>query len=77
MIGFRVRHTEYFMVDPALVGSFGTDAEALADFGSQIISLIRLLLGAIAEVSANSKTIHSLKPAQTESADLLPVLETE
>jgi len=75
--GFRARHAENYMADPLVAHSFRTDVEgggALADIGSHIISMLRFLLGPIVEVSAHSKTIHPLRPAQTDSAELLPVL---
>lgn len=63
--GFRGRHAENYMADPDVPHSFRTDREgggALADIGSHIISMARYLLGPMAEVQADCRTIHATRP---------------
>ena len=74
--GFRGRHAENYMADPRTPHSFRTDPQgggALADIGSHIISMARHLLGPIAEVSADCRTIHPERPVSANSADRKPV----
>ncbi|MCD9149292.1 Gfo/Idh/MocA family protein [Pseudophaeobacter flagellatus] len=63
--GFRGRHAENYMFDPNVPHSFRTDIQgggALADIGSHIISMARYLLGPMAEVQADCRTIHPTRP---------------
>jgi predicted dehydrogenase len=63
--GFRGRHAENYMADPDVPHSFRTDPQgggALADIGSHIISMARYLLGPMADVQADCRTIHAMRP---------------
>jgi predicted dehydrogenase len=68
--GFRGRHAENYMADPEVPHSFRTDPQgggALADIGSHIISMARYLLGPMAEVQADCRTIHRSRPIYGKS----------
>ncbi len=74
--GFRGRHAENYMADPDAPHSFRTDPEgggALADIGSHIISLGRYLLGPIARVAGQCRTLHADRPVRAGSAERRPV----
>ncbi len=74
--GFRGRHAENYMADPDAPHSFRTHPEgggALADIGSHIISLARYLVGPIAEVAADCRTIHPGRPVAPGAAERAPV----
>jgi predicted dehydrogenase len=74
--GFRGRHAENYMADRDAPHSFRTDPEgggALADIGSHIISMARYLLGPIAEVHADCRTIHPTRPDGPGSQNRTPV----
>lgn len=74
--GFRGRHAENYMAGPDVPHSFRTDPQgggALADIGSHIISMARYLLGPMAEVQADCRTIHATRPTGPGSADRRPV----
>lgn len=71
VIGFRGRHAENYMADPNVPHSFRTDPQgggALADIGSHIIAMARCLLGPIAEVQADSRTIHTTRPKAPDNS---------
>ncbi|MDU8913758.1 Gfo/Idh/MocA family oxidoreductase [Aestuariicoccus sp. MJ-SS9] len=74
--GFRGRHAENYMASPDAPHSFRTDPQgggALADIGSHIISLARHLLGPIAEVTAECRTIYPDRPVAVGAAERRPV----
>ncbi|MHA7874233.1 Gfo/Idh/MocA family protein [Roseivivax sp.] len=74
--GFRGRHAENYMSSPDAPHSFRTDPQgggALADIGSHIISLARHLLGPIAEVSADCRTIYPDRPVAAGASERRPV----
>lgn len=74
--GFRGRHAENYMADPDVPHSFRTDPQgggALADIGSHIISMARYLLGPMAEVQADCRTIHATRPKAPGAAERAPV----
>lgn len=74
--GFRGRHAENYMADPNVPHSFRTDVHgggALADIGSHIISMARYLLGPIAEVQADCRTIHPTRPKSHNTTAHAPV----
>lgn len=74
--GFRGRHAENYMCDPAIPHSFRTDpvgGGALADIGSHIISIARYLVGPINRVNGQCRTIHPMRPKAPGSADNAPV----
>ncbi|GGH38282.1 Predicted dehydrogenase [Cribrihabitans marinus] len=74
--GFRGRHAENYMADPDVPHSFRTDPRgggALADIGSHIISMARFLLGPMAEVQADCRTIHSTRPTALGARECAPV----
>ncbi len=75
--GFRGRHAENYMADPDAPHSFRTDIEgggALADIGSHIISMARYLLGPVAEVQGDCRTIHADRPKRAGGTERAPVL---
>ena len=75
--GFRGRHAESYMSSPDVPHSFRTDLAgggALADIGSHIISLARYLLGPMAEVLGDCRTIHQSRPAGDGSGERRPVI---
>ncbi len=74
--GFRGRHAENYMASGDAPHSFRTDPQgggALADIGSHIISMARHLLGPIAEVSADCRTIHADRPVTAGASERRPV----
>lgn len=74
--GFRGRHAENYMANPDAAHSFRTDPQgggALADIGSHIICMSRFLLGPIAEVQADCRTLHETRPTHAGSAKRAPV----
>lgn len=77
IVGFRGRHAENYMCDPAAPHSFRTEPEgggALADIGSHIISLARYLVGPITEALAESRTVHTERPLRAGASETAPVL---
>lgn len=76
VIGFRGRHAENYMADPDVPHSFRTDPRgggALADIGSHIISMARTLLGPMAEVQADCRTVHAMRPTASGASERSPV----
>ncbi len=74
--GFRGRHAENYMASPDAPHSFRTDPAgggALADIGSHILCIARYLLGPIAEVMGDKRTIFQTRPVAPGSADRKPV----
>lgn len=74
--GFRGRHAENYMADPDAPHSFRTDPAgggALADIGSHILSMARYLLGPVAEVQGDCRTLYSTRPTAPGSATCAPV----
>jgi len=74
--GFRGRHAENYMASPDAPHSFRTDPAgggALADIGSHIVSMARYLVGPIAEVQADCRTIFPTRPVAPGSAERAPV----
>ena len=74
--GFRGRHAENYMASQEVPHSFRTDPAgggALADIGSHIISLARYLLGPVAEVSGDCRTIHAHRPVAGGGGGRRPV----
>ena len=74
--GFRGRHAENYMADADAPHSFRTDPRgggALADIGSHIISMARYLLGPMAEVQADCRTIHDTRPKALGASGRAPV----
>ncbi len=63
--GFRGRHAENYMASPDAPHSFRTDPRgggAASDIGSHIVSLARFLVGPVAQVCADSRTLHATRP---------------
>lgn len=74
--GFRGRHAENYMASADAPHSFRTDPQgggALADLGSHIISMARYLLGPMAEVQADCRTIHATRPTGPDTSERAPV----
>jgi len=74
--GFRGRHAENYMADPDVPHSFRTDPQgggAVADIGSHIISMARYLVGPIARVQADCRTIHRTRPKAPGASERAPV----
>lgn len=74
--GFRGRHAENYMASPDAPHSFRTDPAgggALADIGSHITSMARFLIGPIAQVQADCRTIFPTRPVSPGSSDRAPV----
>ena len=74
--GFRGRHAENYMADPNVPHSFRTDPQgggAVADIGSHIVSMARYLLGPMAEVQADCRTIHATRPTSPGASERAPV----
>jgi predicted dehydrogenase len=74
--GFRGRHAENYMASADAPHSFRTDPAgggALADIGSHITSMARYLIGSIAEVQADCRTIHASRPVAAGSPERAPV----
>jgi len=75
--GFRGRHAENYMANPATPHSFRTNIAgggALADIGSHIISMARHILGPIVEVSGDLRTIYHERPVRSGASETAPVL---
>lgn len=76
IVSFRGRHAENYMADPQVAHSFRTDIHgggALADIGSHILALARLLLGPIREVTGESRTIFHERPIRAGSVEMASV----
>lgn len=74
--GVRGRHAENYMASPEAPHSFRTDPTgggALADIGSHITSMLRYLVGPIAEVQADCRTIFPTRPVALGSTERAPV----
>nr|WP_071797761.1 Gfo/Idh/MocA family oxidoreductase [Natronohydrobacter thiooxidans] len=74
--GVRGRHAENYMASPEAPHSFRTDPTgggALADIGSHITSMLRYLVGPIAEVQADCRTIFPTRPVAPGSTERAPV----
>ncbi|RBI71878.1 gfo/Idh/MocA family oxidoreductase [Roseovarius sp. TE539] len=74
--GFRGRHAENYMADAEVPHSFRTDPQgggAVADIGSHIISMARYLIGPMAEVQAECRTIHAARPVAPGAFERAPV----
>lgn len=74
--GFRGRHAENYMADANMPHSFRTDPQgggALADIGSHIISMARYLLGPMARVQAECRTLHATRPTASDPSRHAPV----
>lgn len=75
--GFRGRHAENYMADPDAPHSFRTDPDgggALADIGSHILSMARFLLGPVAEVQGDCRTLYATRPTAPGASERAPVL---
>jgi predicted dehydrogenase len=75
--GFRGRHAENYMANPATPHSFRTNIAgggALADIGSHILSMARHILGPIVEVSGDLRTIYHERPVRAGASETAPVL---
>lgn len=71
--GFRGIHAEDYMHDPESPYSWRIDPAGgpgvIADLGSHIIGMARFLLGPIAEVSANVRTVVKSRPVAKGAAE--------
>ena len=75
--GFRGRHAENYMADPDAPHSFRTDPQgggALADIGGHIISMAIHLLGPMAQVSADCRTLYAERPVAAGASERRSVL---
>lgn len=76
--GFRGIHAEDYMHDPESPYSWRIDPAGgpgvIADLGSHIIGMARFLLGPIAEVSADVRTVVKSRPVARGSAERKDVL---
>lgn len=76
--GFRGIHAEDYMHDPASPWTWRIDPSGgpgvIADLGSHIIGMARFLLGDIAEVSADVRTVIAQRPASHGALEMKPVL---
>jgi predicted dehydrogenase len=76
--GFRGIHAEDYMHDPATPWTWRIDPSGgpgvIADLGSHIIGMARFLLGNIAEVSADVRTVIKQRPVALGSSEMKPVL---
>ena len=76
--GFRGIHAEDYMHDPASPWTWRIDPSGgpgvIADLGSHIIGMARFLLGDIAEVSADVRTVIKQRPAARGASEMKPVL---
>ncbi len=76
--GFRGIHAEDYMHDPESPYSWRIDPAGgpgvIADLGSHIIGMARFLLGHIAEVSADVRTVVKSRPVARGSAERKDVL---
>jgi predicted dehydrogenase len=75
--GFRGIHAEDYMHDPENPWTWRIDPSGgpgvIADLGSHIIGMARFLLGGIAEVSADVRTVIKQRPVARGSNDMKPV----
>lgn len=75
--GFRGIHAEDFMHDPASPWTWRIDPSGgpgvIADLGSHIIGMARFLLGGIAEVSADVRTVIKQRPIAPGAKETRPV----
>ncbi len=75
--GFRGIHAEDYMHDPQSPWTWRIDPSGgpgvIADLGSHIIGMARFLLGDIAEVSADVRTVIKQRPVARGSNDMKPV----
>jgi predicted dehydrogenase len=75
--GFRGIHAEDYMHDPQSPWTWRIDPSGgpgvIADLGSHIIGMARFLLGDIAEVSADVRTVIKQRPAARGSTEMKPV----
>jgi predicted dehydrogenase len=76
--GFRGIHAEDYMHDPQSPWTWRIDPSGgpgvIADLGSHIIGMARFLLGDIAEVNADVRTVITERPAQRGATEMKPVL---
>jgi predicted dehydrogenase len=76
--GFRGIHAEDYMHDPASPWTWRIDPSGgpgvIADLGSHIIGMARFLLGDIAEVSADVRTVIKQRPTARGGSEMKPVL---
>jgi len=76
--GFRGIHAEDYMHDPQSPWTWRIDPSGgpgvIADLGSHIIGMSRFLLGDIAEVSADVRTVIKQRPTARGGSDMKPVL---
>jgi predicted dehydrogenase len=75
--GFRGIHAEDYMHDPKSPWTWRIDPSGgpgvIADLGSHIIGMARFLLGDIAEVNADVRTVIKQRPIARGSAEMKPV----
>ncbi len=75
--GFRGIHAEDYMHDPASPWTWRIDPSGgpgvIADLGSHIIGMARFLLGGIAEVSADVRTVIKQRPTTRGGNEMKPV----
>jgi predicted dehydrogenase len=75
--GFRGIHAEDYMHDPQSPWTWRIDPSGgpgvIADLGSHIIGMARFLLGDIAEVNADVRTVIKQRPVARGSLNLKPV----
>lgn len=75
--GFRGIHAEDYMHNPQSPWSWRIDPSGgpgvIADLGSHIIGMARFLLGGIAEVSADVRTVIKQRPMASGSKEMKPV----
>jgi len=75
--GFRGIHAEDYMHDPQGPWTWRIDPSGgpgvIADLGSHIIGMARFLLGGIAEVSADVRTVIKERPVARGSTQMKPV----
>lgn len=72
LVSFRGRHAENYMASPDVAHSFRTDINgggALADIGSHILAIARMLIGPISKVSGTSRTVFAYRSIHTGSSD--------
>jgi predicted dehydrogenase len=76
--GFRGIHSEDYMHNPESPWTWRIDPSGgpgvIADLGSHIISMARFLIGPIAEVSADVKTVVKSRPVSFGATEQKPVL---
>jgi predicted dehydrogenase len=76
--GFRGIHAEDYMHDPQNPWTWRIDPSGgpgvIADLGSHIIGMARFLLGDIAEVSADVRTVIKQRPMARGGSEMKPVL---